>query len=124
MYYNCSELNNNKRSKTMYIFVYFSNAVVGNGVLYPPAGNARGAVEVDSSVYLEMPRPETMRTVEVAPINPSPPVQLMPAHLKCGIWASFTFATLFVAGAKFYFDHQVLYCMYAYCLLVNVNVLM
>ncbi|XP_077285547.1 uncharacterized protein LOC143910824 [Arctopsyche grandis] len=87
----------------------YNNAVVGNGVLYPTAGNIRGAVEVDSSVYLEMSRQETVRTVEIAPINPSPPQQLMPAHLKCGIWASFTFATLFVAGAKFYFDHQIVY---------------
>lgn len=81
-----------------------SNTMVNNGVLYP---STRGALEVDSSVYLEMPRAETIRSVEVAPIHPSPPQQLMPAHLKCGMWASFTLATLFVAGAKFYFDHQV-----------------
>ncbi|XP_053670666.1 uncharacterized protein LOC128720991 [Anopheles nili] len=32
--------------------------------------------------------------------------QLLPAHLKCGMWASLALATVFVAGAKFYFDHQ------------------
>jgi hypothetical protein len=32
--------------------------------------------------------------------------QLLPAHLKCGMWASLALASVFVAGAKFYFDHQ------------------
>ncbi|XP_059607854.1 uncharacterized protein LOC132255734 [Phlebotomus argentipes] len=32
--------------------------------------------------------------------------QLLPTHLKCGMWASLALATVFVAGAKFYFDHQ------------------
>jgi hypothetical protein len=36
-----------------------------------------------------------------------PEAQLLPAHLKCGMWASLALATVFVAGAKFYFDHQV-----------------
>lgn len=33
--------------------------------------------------------------------------QLLPSHLKCGMWASLALATVFVAGAKFYFDRQV-----------------
>ncbi|XP_014282152.1 uncharacterized protein [Halyomorpha halys] len=49
-------------------------------------------VEVDSSVYLESP----------AEPHHSPPV----AKFRCGMWASFALATVFVAGAKFYFDHQ------------------
>jgi len=40
---------------------------------------------------------------------PNPDAQLLPTHLKCGIWASLALATVFVAGAKFYFDHQVNY---------------
>lgn len=32
--------------------------------------------------------------------------QLLPSHLKCGMWASLVLASVFVAGAKFYFDHQ------------------
>lgn len=32
--------------------------------------------------------------------------QLLPAHLKCGMWASLALASVLVAGAKFYFDHQ------------------
>uniref|UniRef100_A0A1A9WH98 Uncharacterized protein n=1 Tax=Glossina brevipalpis TaxID=37001 RepID=A0A1A9WH98_9MUSC len=32
--------------------------------------------------------------------------QLLPTHLKCGMCASLVLASVFVAGAKFYFDHQ------------------
>lgn len=32
--------------------------------------------------------------------------QLLPSHLKCGMCASLVLASVFVAGAKFYFDHQ------------------
>ncbi|GAB0098662.1 uncharacterized protein DMENIID0001_144310 [Sergentomyia squamirostris] len=38
--------------------------------------------------------------------RPATESQLLPAHLKCGMWASLALATVFVAGAKFYFDHQ------------------
>lgn len=91
--------------------------MVNNGVLYP---STRGALEVDSSVYLEMPRAETVRNVELAPmIHRSPPQQLMPAHLKWGMGASLTLATLLVAGVKFYFDHQV--CIWNTCRCDNSN---
>ncbi|XP_070852936.1 uncharacterized protein [Drosophila suzukii] len=32
--------------------------------------------------------------------------QLLPGHLKCGMCASLVLASVFVAGTKFYFDHQ------------------
>ncbi|KAH8314908.1 hypothetical protein KR074_011947 [Drosophila pseudoananassae] len=32
--------------------------------------------------------------------------QLLPSHLKCGMCASLVLASVFVAGTKFYFDHQ------------------
>lgn len=32
--------------------------------------------------------------------------QMLPSHLKCGMCASLVLASVFVAGAKFYFDHQ------------------
>ncbi|XP_037940097.1 transcription factor kayak [Teleopsis dalmanni] len=32
--------------------------------------------------------------------------QILPTHLKCGMCASLVLASIFVAGAKFYFDHQ------------------
>lgn len=32
--------------------------------------------------------------------------QLLPTHLKFGMWASLALATIFVTSAKFYFDHQ------------------
>lgn len=32
--------------------------------------------------------------------------QLLPSHLKCGMCASLVLASVFVAAAKFYFDHQ------------------
>lgn len=32
--------------------------------------------------------------------------QLLPSHLKFGLWASLALATIFVTSAKFYFDHQ------------------
>lgn len=43
----------------------------------------------------------------IVPSSIQPESQLLPAHLKCGMWASLALATVFVAGAKFYFDHQV-----------------
>lgn len=61
------------------------------------------AVELDSSVFLDLPLDGTGE----APSHIQPP-QLEPVgKLKCGMWASFALATVFVAGAKFYFDHQV-----------------
>lgn len=64
-------------------------------------------MELDSSVFLDLPldgsedpsTPHTSRQLENQVVNV--------ARLKCGMWISFAFATLFVAGAKFYFDHQV-----------------
>uniref|UniRef100_A0A1B6CB06 Uncharacterized protein n=2 Tax=Clastoptera arizonana TaxID=38151 RepID=A0A1B6CB06_9HEMI len=60
------------------------------------------AAELDSSVFIDLPV-EGLPSV-AAHIQPP---QLEPVgKVKCGMWASFALATVFVAGAKFYFDHQ------------------
>ncbi|XP_046995938.1 uncharacterized protein LOC124608348 [Schistocerca americana] len=61
------------------------------------------AVEVDSSVFLDLPlEPATEATVHSIAQQ-----QLLPVgRVRCGMWASFALATVFVAGAKFYFDHE------------------
>lgn len=62
------------------------------------------AVELDSSVFLDLPidgAGEVQSHVH--------PPQLEPVgKLKCGMWTSFAIATIFVvAGAKFFIDHRV-----------------
>ena len=62
------------------------------------------AVELDSSVFLDLPidgSGEVQSHVH--------PPQLEPVgKLKCGMWTSFAIATIFVvAGAKFFLDHRV-----------------
>ncbi|KAK7870740.1 hypothetical protein R5R35_009891 [Gryllus longicercus] len=79
-----------------------------NGLTSPPGASVRSigphAVELDSSVFLDLPL-DGSGNDNVAHNAPQP--QLLPVgRLKCGMWASFALATVFVAGAKFYFDHQ------------------
>ncbi|XP_069703782.1 uncharacterized protein [Periplaneta americana] len=75
-----------------------------------PAGGVRTtgahAVELDSSVFLDLPL-DGSGDPNAPHNNHQLEPQLMPVgRLKCGMWASFGLATVFVAGAKFYFDHQ------------------
>ncbi|KAJ9578601.1 hypothetical protein L9F63_005178 [Diploptera punctata] len=81
------------------------------GGLTSPAGGMRStgphAVELDSSVFLDLPLDGTGDPN--APHNNhqlEPQLMTVGSRLKCGMWASFALATVFVAGAKFYFDHQ------------------
>lgn len=39
-------------------------------------------------------------------VRTGPESQLLPSHLKCGMWASLALATVFVAG-KFEFKHKI-----------------
>ncbi|CAD7005521.1 homeobox protein 5 [Ceratitis capitata] len=47
-----------------------------------------------------------MRTSNMTVDTGGGDAQLLPSHLKCGMCASLVLASVFVAGAKFYFDHQ------------------
>ncbi|XP_067642692.1 putative uncharacterized protein DDB_G0277255 [Eurosta solidaginis] len=47
-----------------------------------------------------------MRTSNMTMDAGSGDAQLLPSHLKCGMCASLVLASVFVAGAKFYLDHQ------------------
>ncbi|XP_055627291.1 protein couch potato [Toxorhynchites rutilus septentrionalis] len=69
--------------------------------IYSNTSSQPNAIEVDNS----------SAALGVGTLNQHVPhighdAQLLPAHLKCGMWASLALATVFVAGAKFYFDHQ------------------
>ncbi|XP_063220816.1 uncharacterized protein LOC134530133 [Bacillus rossius redtenbacheri] len=69
------------------------------GLAGPAAPGAR-ASELDSSVFLDVPLEDNANAPPRAP-------QLLPVgRLKCGMWATFALASVFVAGAKFYFNHQ------------------
>ncbi|PSN52201.1 hypothetical protein C0J52_06106 [Blattella germanica] len=78
--------------------------------LTSPAGGVRSAgpheLELETSVYLNLPL-DGSGDPNAAQNNHQLEPQLMTVgRLKCGMWASFALATVFVAGAKFYFDHQ------------------
>lgn len=45
-------------------------------------------------------------TVHIASSRGIHEPQLLPTHLKFGLWAALALATIFVTSAKFYFDHQ------------------
>ncbi|XP_062562931.1 uncharacterized protein LOC134226281 [Armigeres subalbatus] len=74
---------------------------VGVNHIYSNSSSQPNAIEIDQSSV----------TIGIGTLNQHVPhvghdAQLLPAHLKCGMWASLALATVFVAGAKFYFDHQ------------------
>nr|CAD7409741.1 unnamed protein product [Timema cristinae] len=61
-------------------------------------------VELNSSVFLDVP---LEGNTDTGPHNHQIQPQMLPVgRIRCGMWASFALATVFVAGAKFYFDHQ------------------
>nr|CAD7444972.1 unnamed protein product [Timema bartmani] len=61
-------------------------------------------VELNSSVFLDVP---LEGNTDTGPHNHQIQPQMLPvSRIRCGMWASFALATVFVAGAKFYFDHQ------------------
>nr|CAD7266352.1 unnamed protein product [Timema shepardi] len=63
-------------------------------------------VELNSSVFLDVP---LEGNTDTGPHNHQIQPQMLPVgRIRCGMWASFALATVFVAGAKFYFDHQFL----------------
>ncbi|XP_066995767.1 uncharacterized protein [Anabrus simplex] len=76
-----------------------------NGLLTSPVrSSGPHAVELDSSVFLDLPLDGTS---DAPPHNNQAQAQLLTlGRFKCGMWASFALATVFVAGAKFYFDQQ------------------
>ena len=84
-----------------------------NSGLTSPAGGMRSAgphaVEIDSSVFLDLPLDATGDPNAPHNNHQLEPQLMTVGRLKCGMWASFALATVFVAGAKFYFDHQVIY---------------
>lgn len=63
------------------------------------------AVELDSSVFLDLPLDSsTVAEDQTHVVLP----ELEPVgKLKCGMWTSFTLATMLIIGAKFYFNNQV-----------------
>ncbi|KAL9704487.1 hypothetical protein quinque_008005 [Culex quinquefasciatus] len=66
--------------------------------IYSNSSPQPNAIEIDHS--------GTLGTLNQHVAHVGHDAQLLPAHLKCGMWASLALATVFVAGAKFYFDHQ------------------
>ena len=64
-------------------------------------------MELDSSVFLDLPLDGTGDPNAAHNNHQLEPQLMTVGRLKCGMWASFALATVFVAGAKFYFDHQV-----------------
>lgn len=61
------------------------------------------AVELDSSVYLDLPLDGTTEEQTHVVLPDLEPV----GKLKCGMWTSFALATVLIVGAKFYFNNQV-----------------
>jgi hypothetical protein len=64
-------------------------------------------VELDSSVFLDLPLDGTGNHNAPHNSHQLEPQLISGGRWKCVVWASFAFAALFVAGAKFYIDHQV-----------------
>lgn len=65
------------------------------------------AVELDSSVFLDLPIDGSGNHNAAHNSHQLEPQLMTGGRRKCVVWASFALAALFVAGAKFYIDHQV-----------------
>ncbi|XP_058837622.1 uncharacterized protein LOC131693645 [Topomyia yanbarensis] len=74
---------------------------VGVNHIYSNASSQPNAIEIDHNAGTH-----GIGTLSRQVSHVGQDAQLLPAHLKCGMWASLALAAVFVAGAKFYFDHQ------------------
>jgi hypothetical protein len=65
-------------------------------------------VELDSSVFLDLPLDGSGNHNAPHNSNHLEPQLMTGGRWKCVVWASFALAALFVAGAKFYISNQVI----------------
>ncbi|KDR13835.1 hypothetical protein L798_12014 [Zootermopsis nevadensis] len=81
-----------------------------SGITSPAGGGVRStgahAVELDSSVFLDLPIDGSGNHNAAHNSHQLEPQLMTGGRRKCVVWASFALAALFVAGAKFYIDHQ------------------
>ncbi|XP_063707250.1 uncharacterized protein LOC134836021 [Culicoides brevitarsis] len=80
-----------------------NNTIQSNPVIENATGSSNTAM---ISAITSRPSHHVQLLAAGSRIGGSEESQLLPTHLKFGMWASLALATIFVTSAKFYFDHQ------------------